>query len=172
MDTPLNARGVQQAKECANHLSGEKYDALITSPLQRAKQTAEIINERLHLPVIEMKEFAERCYGEAQGMTREKRQEVFPGRDYPGLEPWEALKKRAMNGLQTIAENDTYHRVLLVSHGGVINAILAIISGGKIGSGITKLVNACISDIIWEQEQWKIQAFNQTSHLSVYDKRE
>ncbi|MFD0954802.1 histidine phosphatase family protein [Virgibacillus alimentarius] len=171
MDTPLNERGIEQAKECANQLVKTKYDVLITSPLQRAKQTANIINEKLQIPLIEMEAFVERYYGEAQGMTKRERQAKYPDKDYPNQETRGALRKRVMAGLNEIIENNQGKHILLVAHGAVINTILATISNGKIGSGKTKLINACISNITFNQVEWRIQDYNIVSHLSAYCER-
>lgn len=168
----MNARGVKQAEECASHLSAEKYDVLITSPLQRAKQTAKIINRHLHLPIVEMNDFKERYYGDAQGMTKEERLTAFPDKNYPNLETREALKERVMAGIQKITQDYPNKQVLLVAHGAVINTILARLSNGEIGSGKTKLINACICNILFEQGEWSIQAYNQIGHLSVYKERD
>lgn len=172
MDIPLNARGVQQAEEAAAYLSDEKYDVLITSPLQRAKQTARIINQHLQLPFVKMDEFKERYFGDAQGMAKKERMSAFPDKNYPNLETREALGKRVMAGLHKITENYPDKQVLLVAHGAVINTILASLSNGKIGSGKTKLINACISNISFDRSQWKIQDYNQVTHLSAYGERD
>ena len=57
---------------------------------------------------------------------------------------------------------------MLVAHGAVINAILAVLSNGEIGAGKTNLLNACISNIYFHQDKWQINDFNQVSHLSNY----
>ena len=49
--------------------------------------------------------------------------------------------------------------------------ILAVLSNGKIGSGKTNLINACISNIYLHQDKWRIKDFNQVSHLSKYSVR-
>jgi broad specificity phosphatase PhoE len=51
--------------------------------------------------------------------------------------------------------------ILLVAHGAVINAILAHISDGEIGSG--KLINACVSNIEFIKEGWRVNHYNQQS---------
>lgn len=48
-DIPLNDLGIQQAEECADYLSQFQWDVVITSPLKRAKQTAEIINKKINV---------------------------------------------------------------------------------------------------------------------------
>jgi len=142
------------------------WDVLITSPLNRAKQTAEIINYKLKLPIYEMEEFLERGFGDAEGMDMEERISKFPDGIIPNQEDRETLKRRVMDGIKNINEKFPNKKVLLVAHGGVINSILAILSGGEIGSGKTKLMNACISNIHFIEKEWKIKDYNQVTHLS------
>lgn len=75
-----------------------------------------------------------------------------------------------MGGIQTIHETYPHKKVLLISHGGAINAILAALSDGKIGSGKTKLINASMSNIYHHEDKWHIKDFNQVTHLSTYNK--
>src|SRR5699024_5003755 len=117
-------------------------------------------------------DFVERYFGDAQGMTKLERLTEFPDGNYPNLESRESVKSRVMSGLHKITENYPNKSVLLVAHGAVINSILATISNGKIGSGKTRLINACISNVHFDQEQWGVEAYNQISHLSVYSERD
>lgn len=167
-DIPLNSTGVRQAEECRDFLKNDQWDLIVTSPLQRAKRTAEIINEGLHIPLIEMEEFAERSFGDAEGMTREEIEAKYPNRDIPNQEERSALNERVMAGIEKINLKYGNKKVLLVAHGGVINAILSILSDGEIGSGKTKLINACISNINFREEKWMINDYNQVGHLSKY----
>ena len=149
-------------------LSDFNWDVIITSPLKRAKQTAKIINLKLRLPIYKMEEFLERGYGDAEGMDMEERLNRFQDGIIPNQEDMESLKQRVMEGIKNINEKFSNKRVLLVAHGAVINSILAILSDGKIGSGKTKLINACISNIHFFENEWKIKDFNQLTHLSQY----
>lgn len=169
-DISLNATGKRQAEECAQYFSNSEWDRIVTSPLKRAKQTANIMNQSLQIPVIEMEEFVERCYGDAEGLTREERQRLYPqGKDIPNQEPRNMLAQRVMKGMQRIQEEYPNEKIILVAHGGVINTILAVLSNGEIGSGKTKLINACISNLHFMENQWKIQEYNQVRHLSQYN---
>lgn len=168
-DIPLNETGILQAEECSEFLKSSQWDVIITSPLQRAKQTAKIINKNANVPVIEMEEFLERDYGDAEGMTYEERTFKFPDRIYPNQEERTSLNNRIIEGIEKINQRYEDNKILLVAHGAVINAILATLSNGKIGSGKTKLINACISTIYLQQEKWSIKDFNQISHLSKYN---
>lgn len=167
-DIPLNKRGVLQAEECGRFLKTEKWDVMITSPLLRAKQTAHIINEYIHVPMIEMPAFKERSYGDAEGLMPKERQALFPDGIYPNQEDRISLTKRVIDGLTEINRRFPNEKVLLVAHGAVINAILYELSKGEIGSGKTKLINACISNIECKQQLWEILSFNQVNHLSTY----
>src|SRR5690625_5212360 len=82
-DIPLNSKGVLQANECRKLLKNYDWDVMITSPLKRAKETAKIINKDLNSPLVEMKEFLERHYGDAEGMAVEERMTLFPNGNYP-----------------------------------------------------------------------------------------
>lgn len=164
-DIPLNAAGIEQAQQCGAYLSASDWDLIITSPLQRARRTAEIINETLDLPLVEMEEFAEKHFGDAEGLTFEERALTFPDRLYPNQEDNDFFHERLAAGLKIIHDRYPNKRVLLVSHGGVINAILAKLSAGEIGSGKTRLLNACLSHIQFDQNHWVIQNYNQVSHL-------
>lgn len=165
-DIPLNEVGIGQAEECADHLAQSEWDLIITSPLLRAKGTAEIINKKLQIPLIEMTAFVERSFGDAEGMTAKERIAQFPDNQYPNQENRELFIKRLITGMEDIKQTHTNKKILLVAHGAVINAILAVLSNGKIGSGITILHNACLTTISSHDSNWGIVNYNEVSHLS------
>ncbi|WP_062107393.1 histidine phosphatase family protein [Bacillus niameyensis] len=167
-DIPLNATGLQQARECRDILQGSNWDLIITSPLKRAKRTAEVINEGLHLPLMVMEDFIERSYGDAEGMTAEERNTAFPNKQIPNQEDRESLNQRVMAGLEKIHQQVPNGNVILVAHGAVINSILAILSEKEIGSGKTRLINGGISTVQFLEGKWGIKDFNQVGHLSKY----
>ncbi|MCJ7842419.1 histidine phosphatase family protein [Lederbergia sp. NSJ-179] len=168
-DIPLNATGKQQARECGQYFARSHWDRIVTSPMKRAKQTAEIINMSLQLPIIEMAEFVERSFGDAEGMTKEERLASFPDGDIPNQEDRTSFNRRVIEGIQRVHEEYPNQKIILVAHGAVINAILTNFSNGKIGSGKSKLFNACISNLHLRENQWEIQDYNQVMHLSQYN---
>ncbi|MGE8203170.1 histidine phosphatase family protein [Heyndrickxia sp. NPDC080065] len=169
-DIPLNTTGIRQAKECGEFLKTSKWDVIITSPLKRAKQTAEIINQYLRVPLVEMNEFIERSFGDAEGMDAEERMSAYPDKNYPNQEDSISLEKRLMAGINEINQRYRDSNVLLVTHGAVIHSILSTLSNREIYSGKEPLLNACISNIHFEQEKWKVKEFNKVSHLSQYNR--
>lgn len=168
-DIPLNKTGEMQAEECGEFLKDQKFDVVVASPLQRARKTADIINRHHGLPIVERDEFKERSFGKAEGLREEERKNYYPDGEYPGQEETGAFRSRVMDGIFAINEQYPGKKVLLVAHGAVINMILSTLSDGEIGTGKTKLINACISHIEFAGQQWKIHSYNQISHLSVYN---
>lgn len=71
-DIPLNAVGVEQAREVADTLAGEGISAIVSSDLQRAAVTAQILGERLGLPVVSDRRVREINVGRWEGLTREE----------------------------------------------------------------------------------------------------
>lgn len=69
-DIPLNDKGRTQANQCGMYLAKSDWDVIISSPLKRAVETAEIISSYIVQPtILTMVEFIERDYGDAEGMT-------------------------------------------------------------------------------------------------------
>ncbi|WP_258728933.1 histidine phosphatase family protein [Bacillus atrophaeus] len=167
-DIPLNAAGERQAKETGEYLKDFNWDIIVTSPMKRAKKTAEIINEYLHLPIAVMEDFKERDYGDAEGMSLEERRKRYPDKNYPNMETLEDLTARLMEGLVKVNHAYPNQKVLIVAHGVAIHALLSEISAGEINLENTRLVNACLSNIQYIEDKWHVKNYNLSSHLSSY----
>lgn len=166
-DIPLNELGKIQARQCGEFLSKESsWDVIISSPLKRARETADIISHYIEVPVIEKMEFIEKNFGVAEGMTAAERASAFIDKEYPGQENQESLRSRLMNGLQDIQREYPEKKVILVAHGAVIHFILRLMSNESIVSNEMRLFNACLSTIRFEVDSWIIDDFNQVNHLS------
>lgn len=162
-DIPLNESGRQQAKSCALALAGEKWHAVFTSPLQRAKETATIIAEILGIAeVIEDENLSERDYGKASGLLPEERATRFPDGKYDGIEPWEPLRDRVFGAVKNAAEKFFPKNIIIVSHGAAINSVLAEISNHEIGTGKTRLKNACINMFSFAERVLNLDAHNKS----------
>ncbi|MBM7661198.1 putative phosphatase [Bacillus mesophilus] len=167
-DIPLNARGISQAEECRDYLKAYDWDIVVTSPLMRARKTAEIINEGIQASFVVMEEFQEKSFGEAEGMTAEERQATFPNHNYTSQEDTTVFHQRLIKGLSKINELYQDQKVLLVAHGAVIHALLKLLSDGNPEIERTPLFNACISNLHFKEEKWQIKDYNQVAHLSEY----
>ncbi len=143
VDEALIQEGIDQAHEVARLLVGNDYDILISSPLKRARQTAEIINTYLQLPLVVINEFAERDAGdlggrlwtevaiETQGALTLEKIHASPDHDFSqwGGESATGIRERVMSGVNTIKEKYADQSVLVVTHGGVIKVMYALYGG-------------------------------------------
>lgn len=139
IDAPLNAAGLAQAQRLADELP-EGIQAIVASPMQRARQTAEPAAARLGLPVAFDADFRERDFGVFDGLTEAEAKVQFPelaarnvayrwDLEPPGAEPTRAVVERVARGLQRLRERHAGQTVLLVSHGFVVRCLRHLIDG-------------------------------------------
>jgi len=137
-DRPLTERGREQAQALADRLAHIELDAVYSSDLQRARDTAAVVAESQGLELRQLPELREVDVGSWSGLTRAEAEERFPEgftrwRDgYPGWEDgetYEAMTDRVLRAVDEIAAEHEGGRVLVVSHGGPIRAIHAAALG-------------------------------------------
>lgn len=146
-DVPLNDTGRKQANEAANALLCGHWDRIYASNLSRAKETASIIAQinGLPEPTIDA-DLRESGFGMAEGITIKQYREALEYIKH-SFEPEEAIIQRMLAAFERIASENPDGRVIAVSHGAVINALLSHISGGELGTGKTRLSNGCLTSI-------------------------
>jgi broad specificity phosphatase PhoE len=161
-DIPLNDEGRRQARHLAQ-VWDDGAEVLVASPLARARETAEILGQRLGLPLAATDDrLVERDYGLASGLTIEERRQRFPDGVIPGVEDVTSMHARARRFLDAVTSDHGGRRVVAVSHGGFINAVLSLVSGGEVGTGKSVLVNASVSTLIHRPEGWSVTAVGRT----------
>jgi len=126
-DPPLNSNGTQQAEELAKSLQNAGLDVLYTSPLQRAKQTADILSKKLMLPVIDEPRLMEIHQGDWQTRLRSEIQNLYPDLflDWE-IDPWKVtppggehlseVQKRVYSAIDDILQNNDQKKIGLVTH--------------------------------------------------------
>lgn len=135
LDIPLTDDGKQEIRKLAKNLEGKHIGRILSSPLERAYQTAEIIRQEIGLSVeIELiDELKERSHGTATGIKREFIPIFFPGLDYsrrdsdyhfkfPEGESIEDLEKRVLPWFETFLftnQKDT----LITSHKNIMKVM-------------------------------------------------
>lgn len=128
-DIPLNDTGRAQARATGRLLARRRHwDGVITSPLNRARETAAIIAEELGLPEPEVDDaLVERDYGDAEGLSfAEIDRRYPPGTPVPGRESRDAVGERVVPALLDIAVRNPGCCFVVVSHGGAIRAALSV----------------------------------------------
>jgi probable phosphoglycerate mutase len=118
-DRPLSDFGRRQARQLAEELAGEKFEALYSSDLVRARETAEIVGGRLGLPVVLDADLREKDWGTWEGLTAIERDSV----EFVG-ESTQEHQNRMLCALRRIAErHPAGGRVLVVTHGGSMRRV-------------------------------------------------
>jgi broad specificity phosphatase PhoE len=123
-DRPLNAWGREQAKRLADRLEGEPIDAVYASDLSRARETAEILGERLGLTVVIDPDLREKDWGNWEGLTGPERDQV----EFVG-ESTQDHSERMLRAVRRIVERHPGQRVLVVTHGGSVRRIQTAVVG-------------------------------------------
>jgi broad specificity phosphatase PhoE len=122
-DPPLNELGRRQAAELADRLADVEIDALYSSDLRRAYETAEIVGDAKRLEITAEPDLREMDVGSWSGLTSEEIATRFPEMTYHDGEEREAFDERAVGALHRIARAHEGGRVLVVTHGGVVRAL-------------------------------------------------
>ena len=127
-DVPLDAEGIQMAKRIADRLAEEDWDVIYTSPLVRAKMTAELIaKKKPDIALIVDNRLREMGGGLVEGTTEEERIAKW-GPAWKslemGFESNEEIMSRGLGLVEDIVEAYPGKRVLVVSHGSFINKLI------------------------------------------------
>lgn len=120
----LNETGIQQAKMTRDSLKEEKIDLILCSPLKRAIQTAEIINQERNIRMIIDERLSERDFGEFEGMSNtDFNFNAFwsykQNLKYDKAENIKDFFRRVYNFLDNIKNEYDGKRILIVAHGGI-----------------------------------------------------
>lgn len=137
-DVALSERGKRQAFSLARTFAREKADAVYTSPLLRAKNTAVPIAKSLFIEATEMAELCDRSYGIWENMTIEEIQDKYPDEykewyqnwmDYeiPQGESVMQVCERNAIAIRKILESHEKGKILIVTHEECIRNILALL---------------------------------------------
>lgn len=158
-DIPLNDLGRTQAKQAADGLRDIAWDVILSSPLQRAYQTAVIITRELGLDesvIVTNPELRERSYGLAEGLTITERLAQFPDDIWPEAETKEDMDVRVGAVLHELALTHAGKRMLVVAHGGWIRAALRIASSFDKKISDTHIANASRTQVYHNGEHWSV----------------
>lgn len=145
-DLPLSAAGLAAGRRLALELASAvpPGSLIVSSPLRRARQTAELLVERLPAASLRLDErWSETDFGVAEGLTWDELRAVAPevatrllagdfGFDWPGGEPAGALAARVRAALDDVVRSGT--PTVVVSHGGPLRIAIALTGGGDPGA--------------------------------------
>ena len=180
IDPVLSDQGRQQARLVGESLSAAKLDAIFTSTLKRAVQTAEAIAQHhRHLEMQVMDDLRE--VGVFRDIPGDKTAEEFLGEDlleavrlrmlnerswdvYPHSESSYDFRKRAINSVETAIARSQGERIAIVCHGGIINAYVGHIIGSPYDM-FFRPAHASINTVVAGGGRRVLRLLNDTHHL-------
>ncbi len=160
-DIPMNEFGVRQVQQAAEVISSQPWDLVLSSPLGRAKQSAEIVARRLGIEsVTEHDLLLERAFGIGEGMLYQEWNTKYAQLDeIPGAESAAEVTSRASKLLEHIDIAFSGKKVLAVSHGALIRFVLQVVTNGEIPPKGERLENASLH-VIRKADGWSLDAWS------------
>ncbi len=179
-DIDLSDRGYLQAEAAADFLAGQGIEAIYSSDLKRAYNTALRVSERLSLPIYKSAELREVNIGDYEGVDMEKLSaEIgesfarywtydFGIYSFPGGETTLEAGQRFYREVERIAKAELGKRVLIAAHAGVIRSFYGIIQNiprAELGSAYPFSSNASVSRVEYGGEGFKVISYSENEHL-------
>lgn len=136
-DNHLTSEGISQITSLARTIDGN-YDLLISSDLNRAKESAEIISKELQMDIVFNQNLREINNGDLRNLTKTQFDESYPnlffsslGMDesYPNGESPTSFYNRVYSEFLRIINENKGKKILIVTHGGVITILLSLVNG-------------------------------------------
>ncbi|KVM76210.1 histidine phosphatase family protein [Burkholderia stagnalis] len=180
IDIPLADTGLAQAQRLAARLArdGAGIDAIYSSDLMRAQQTAQPAADALGLPLVLREGLRERAYGVFQGHDSTEIEARFPDayaawqtRD-PGFEPeggesQRAFYHRVLHALEPIVAAHPGGRIACVAHGGVLDCVYRFANGLELAAPRNyQLLNTSINVVDYAGGRAQVVQWADISHLS------
>jgi probable phosphoglycerate mutase len=181
LDIPLSTVGQRQAAALGRALEKEALDAVISSDLQRARQTAEAIAAPRGMPVHVDTGLRERCYGAFEGMLHGEIAQRYPdayqawqtreiNARFPDgehvAETLHEFSQRSVDAITRIVRGGRYRKVALVAHGGVLECAYRAAQGrGFAHARDFDILNASINRFQWDGTVLRLLQWGDVSHL-------
>ncbi|MDO5103594.1 MAG: histidine phosphatase family protein [Lautropia sp.] len=178
LDLPLNDTGLQQAEAAAGRFGPGMIDVLYTSDLMRAVSTAEPIGRAAGVAVQLDVCWRERHFGAFQGwryqQIADEQPAVFarldardPAQDLSGGESLTQLMARVKAGLAALVSRHPGQRVVIVSHGGVLDCIYRVATGLPLTAPRSfPVYNASLNHLLWSDGRWQVMDWADIAHLT------
>jgi ribonuclease H / adenosylcobalamin/alpha-ribazole phosphatase len=178
IDIGLTELGASQAAAAAQRLGKlGAIDAIVSSPLSRARQTAAAVAALTQVPVTVENAFEEADFGEWDGLTFAQAQERFPAAmdawlastevAPPGGESFAAVRSRVLDGLSRVLTAHAGQTVLVVSHVTPIKICLAEALGAPLSALYRMYLDTgCLCQVDWYPDgPAVVRSLNDTAHL-------
>ena len=184
IDIPLNEEGERQAGALGHALAAERVDAIISSDLQRAMQTAQGVASHYDGATVQTDaQLRERCYGVFEGMLYADIERQYPD-DYalwqardidavmpPGervAESFRQFYQRSIAGISHWAGRHPGQTIVVVAHGGVLECAYREAVGMSLDSPRDfQVKNASINRFTYGDGKLLLDSWGEVDHLSL-----
>jgi len=169
-DSPLTARGRQQAEAVADTLAGTKFDRIVATPLHRSLDTAQVIARRLGLPVEIEPDLIEIDVGDKTGAAWDEIAALPDWRDdgfvaWPNGETLEAVLARGLRALRRLARESPGGTVLVVGHGGVTRILVSHFLGILPRLDRSPARNTNLTVLVFDGDTGRLEKVAESSHI-------
>lgn len=176
-DPALSRLGCAQVRTTARHLRGRGIERIFVSDLRRALQSAQIVERVLRVPVTIVPELREIDLGAWEGLTPDQVNRRFRNGyakwmaspssvTIPQAEPMQAFRRRVRRCWRRDLVSGQERSILVVTHGGVITALLSHLLRAKFDTLIIGLAinNASLTHVALRGAQVRVEQINHTWH--------
>ena len=180
LDIELNDTGRWQARRVGQALAEESIDAVYSSDLGRAYQTAQPIAKAAGVDVVADQGLRERGFGLFEGKTFDEIHQAWPEhaqnwrKRLPDWQPPEGgesllqLRARASQTLHALASRHPGQQIVVVAHGGVLDALYRVATGQEVNSKRTwEVPNCAINRLLRTPDGFSLVGWSDTRHLDV-----
>jgi broad specificity phosphatase PhoE len=175
-DSPLTARGRQQAAAVAAELGKVKFDRIVSSDLSRTRDTAEVIAKRQGIPVEIVPELREINVGDRTGKSFDETRGLPNWNDdgyvaWPGGETFDQVLTRTLGAIDRLTRESPGKTILVVGHGGVNRILLSHFLGILPKLDRTPGGNTNISVVHTDGKTHTVERLFATEHVSKLGRR-
>ena len=182
LDIPLNIQGEQQAAALGRALREETLDAIVSSDMQRALQTAEVIAASRGMKIDVNPGLRERCFGAFEGLRYSEIRERYPD-DYAawqtldvdarfpsGTHMAETLREfseRAISTVMRLVTGADDRKIAVVTHGGVLECVYRAAKGiGFSHRRDVPILNGSINRVALNGKSLEVIQWGDVAHLT------
>jgi len=177
IDVPLNATGHAQAARVAERLATERHDALFSSDLQRARETAAPLALVWGLAPVSLAGFREQHFGVLEGLDVPTIKARHPDlwerwlehrADFalPGGESLRQFHDRVMDAVRELASSNAGARLAVVTHGGVLDMLWRSAYGLPLdGLRACDIPNTGLNRLRWAGGELQVESWADAEHL-------
>jgi probable phosphoglycerate mutase len=178
IDVPLNGHGELQAARLAQRLAAESHDALYSSDLLRARQTAAPLAEAWQMTPGLVPGLREQSFGILEGLDAPTIQTRHPDlwrlwlqqdADFapPGGESQRQFHTRVVTAVRELAASTTAQRLVVVTHGGVLDMLWRTVHGLPLtGLRQCAIPNTGVNRLRWAGDTLQIDTWGDAIHLA------